>query len=158
MSDLRESFELWLSEHLTPAKTMDGTVRRSRGVIVYQDMDTIQLLLGASILPQAERFRAGDDVAYPVKLAIQELVDAWDIPAIQTLRRDQAVAQDLRHGIRFQSRFGTAPDGGDLKEWSLTILRRANLVFDIDGTPDLAIWRELHPPTLNSIRRRRRAA
>lgn len=154
--NIRQKFEAWLDEHCTPQRTASGQISRSRGVVNYDD--SLRLYLGGPIEEAVKRFRAGDDVAYRVKRAVEELVEAWRPEDILTLRRDQALEQELASGMRFFERHGVAPDGGEMRAWSRSVLDRLNRTYGVSGAPKIDVRGEPFEVTANDIRRQRMAA
>ena len=164
MNDLIEKFERWLAEHCQRMRTAAGTISTRAGVPQYEMPDDAMKLFGGHTVGEVERLRRGKDMPYSVTQRVEELVEAWDIPAIVHLRRDQGFARDLESAIGFNQKFGRAPDGKSLQVWARRVRRRFESSYEcyepLAGEA-LALWLQAFPeelPKNNRLRRERHAA
>lgn len=160
MKTLATKYDDWLAAHCTPQRTASGSVSRSRGVVRYELPDDMPKLLGGSYLEPADKLRQGKDVPSNVRLAVEELVRAWDRQTILRLRRDQAVVKDLGRTMRFAEEFGRAPDGKSLEVWARRFRRRVDADFGCEDLPlrgeAAAMWFEIFGSELAPANQRRR--
>ena len=150
----RKRFEKWLAQNFDPMRTASGRVSKSRGVIRYQN-SMLKLFLGGPIVEPMDSWRAGDDVPYRVKKAIEEIVEIWEPDEILHLRRDQSLSRELSRGRSFCQRHGHAPDGGGINAWAKGALARLNEIYGVTEPPECSEWSEFFSAPANNIRRRR---
>ncbi|MFP4600651.1 MAG: hypothetical protein ACLFVJ_20515 [Persicimonas sp.] len=161
MKDLTQKFNQWLAEHLTPARAASGSISRRRGLVRYEDTHRLNRLLGGSLADAAELVRKGERPAPHVRRAVEELVDRWDIPQVLQLRRDQALARDLRQAVTHKAQFGHAPDGGSLNGWARRVRARHERLYETEaglGGEAFQLWSEIFEVSPANIRRRERRA
>lgn len=145
--ELRKKLNAWLAEHFHPARTASGAVSVRSGVISYEDIQRLRVYLDGSYVEVVERFRRGDDVASHVIDQVREIVDVQDPDAIRQMRRDQALERKLEHAVQMHRKFGSAPDGGDIRTWAIAAKMRLGA-----GLTERA--RELWPESAANTRRR----
>jgi len=123
-NELRQKFNAWMAENFTPSRKVNGGVRTRGGVTVYDDIARLRPLLSGSFVEACERFRRGEDVASGVTAQIEEIVFVQDVEKIRQLRIDQSFEQRLDHAVLMHKKFGCAPDGGDIRAWSVAVRLR----------------------------------
>lgn len=155
MTSLREQFEQWLKAHFEPSHTQAGTVRKTRGVRVYEG--DIAPLLGSRFgWNTVNLWRAGEAVPGRLLVRLERIVDLQDPEAIRGAVLDERFVDEVRHAVRHHEQFGQAPDGGSLRAWVRRCRSRIGAPLSSMEARDL--WDEHGVAPANQMRRARRAA
>jgi hypothetical protein len=150
---LRQKFEQWLGEYFDVDRTRKGSIRKTRGVRVYEgDIDP---LLGHRFgWGTVNLWRSGEAVPARLLTCIERIVELEDPEAIRAAVLDERFVDEVRHAVRHHEQFGSAPDGGELRAWVRRC--RERIGAPIQGGEARKLWRKHGVPANNRRRYSRR--